>query len=109
MEDRRPYLTGEQSPVIYCTREMEARYRTEHEVVPPFYFVFSLIFIYLAGYTGSYDLAEGSLVSAFKLLIAACEIQFPDVGSSSLTRDRTRVPCLGGAVLATGPPGKSLS
>lgn len=62
--------------MIYCTREMEARYRTEHEVVPAFYFVFSLIFIfiYLAGYTGSYDAAEGSLVAAFKLLIEACEI-----------------------------------
>ena len=29
-------------------------------------------------------------------------------GSSSLTRDPTRVPCIGTAVLAIGPPGKSL-
>ena len=55
---------------------MEAHYRTEHEVVPPFYFVFSLIFtfIYLVGYTGSYVQHEGSLIAAFELLTAACEI-----------------------------------
>ena len=29
------------------------------------------------------------------------------VGTSSLTRDQTHVPCVGNAVLATGPPGKS--
>ena len=30
------------------------------------------------------------------------------VGSNSLTRDRTWAPCLGSTVIATGPPGKSL-
>ena len=30
------------------------------------------------------------------------------LGSSSLTRDQTQLPCIGSAVLATGPPGKSL-
>ena len=30
------------------------------------------------------------------------------VGSSSPSRDRTRAPCIGSAVLPTGPPGKSL-
>ena len=29
------------------------------------------------------------------------------VGSSSLMRDRTQAPCIGSAVLATGPPEKS--
>ena len=29
------------------------------------------------------------------------------VGSSSLSRDGTRAPCIGSVVLATGPPGKS--
>ena len=29
--------------------------------------------------------------------------------SSSLTRDRTQAPCIGSAVLATGPPGNSLN
>ena len=39
---------------------------------------------------------------ACKLLVATCR-------SSSLTRDRTRAPCIGKcSVLATGPPGKSL-
>ena len=28
--------------------------------------------------------------------------------NSSLTRDRTRVPCIGSAILATGPPRKYL-
>ena len=41
----------------------------------------------------------GSLVEACKLLVEV-EVRY------SLTRDRTRVPYIGNAVLATGPPGK---
>ena len=35
--------------------------------------------------------------------------QLQHMGSSSLTRDQIRAPCIGITVLATGPPGKSLS
>ena len=31
------------------------------------------------------------------------------MGFSSLPRDQTQAPCIGSAVLATGPPGKSLT
>ena len=62
---------------------------------------FSFIFINLAVLGLSCGLRDLFFVVACKLLVGACGIWFPD-------RDRTRVPCIGSTVLATGPPGKSL-
>ena len=43
----------------------------------------------------------------FIYLFGCTRSQLPPVGSSSLTKDRTQAPCIGSALLATGPPGKS--
>ena len=61
---------------------------------------------------------RGIFVAACEMFVAACRIFScgmwtlscgMHVGSSSLTRERTWAPCIGRGVLATGPPGKSLS
>ena len=66
--------------------------------VPKIHFLFHL-FIYLFGCTGSQLWQVGSLVVAPGLL--SCGIRTLScgmhVGSSSLTRDRTRAPCIGSA------------
>ena len=62
-------------------------------------FIFKIFFIYLAA---SAVWLVGSLVVAFKLLVAACGIYFPDQGSNQGPLN------LELGVLAAGPPRKSL-
>ena len=61
------------------------------------------IFIYLFGCAGSQLWHGGSSVAAYQLLVAACGIQFPN---QMLKRGPLHQEC---GVLATGPPGKSLT
>ena len=55
------------------------------------------------------DAERGSF--SWSMLTFGCSlwIQWQHVGSSSLTRDWIWTPCIGGTVIATGPPGKSQS
>ena len=57
-------------------------------------------YFYLFGCTGSQLQHAGSLAAAFKHLVAACGIQFPDEGSNPGPLHWK------GRVSATGPPGK---
>ena len=50
-----------------------------------------------------------SFFKKYLFLFGCIGSQLQHVGSSSLTRDRTQAPCIGSAVLATGPPGNSLN